>query len=128
MIIEPLVLHLKLRICFPFLEAMQPSRPSQSWRLNLPRFTTFSIDLEDVDIKHWKGVHIKGKGAFNKIVGFVINSGLFTSLIRKEIVKKVKKYMPKKFAALKDKIYSKMDALVNRTIERYGAKVPRNAN
>ena len=78
MIIEPHVLHLKLRACFPFLEALQPSRLSQSSLRNLPHLAAFSLDLEDVDVKHWKGVHIKGKGTFNKVVGFVVNSGLLT--------------------------------------------------
>ncbi|KAL5966245.1 hypothetical protein TSMEX_006022, partial [Taenia solium] len=84
--------------------------------------------LEDVDIKHWKGVHIKGKGTFNKVVGFVVNSGLLTSLIQKEIVKKVRKYMPQKLAALKEKLHFKVNALANRTIERYGVKGLRTAN
>ncbi|VDK22653.1 unnamed protein product [Taenia asiatica] len=128
MIIEPLVLHLKLRACFPFLEELQPLRSSHNSLRNLPQFATFSLDLEDVDIKHWKGVHIKGEGTFNKVVGFVVNSGLLTNLIQKEIVKKVRKYMPQKFAALKEKIHSKMNAWASRTIERYGVKVPRSAN
>ncbi|KAL5102602.1 hypothetical protein TcWFU_005533 [Taenia crassiceps] len=128
MIIAPLVLHLKLRVCFPFLEALQFSRLNQSSPRNLPHFATFFIDLEGIDIKHWQGVRIKGKGTFNKAVGLVVNSGFFTSLIRKEIVKKVRKYMPQKFAKLRDKIYSKVNAWVNGTIERYSVKVPRNAN
>ncbi|KAH9278579.1 hypothetical protein ECG_09039 [Echinococcus granulosus] len=126
MIIEPLILHVRLRICFPFVESPQPSRLPHGSPLNLPHFATFSIDLEDVDIEQWKGVHIKGKGAFNKIVGFVVNSGVFTSLIRKAILKKVRKIMPQKFAALKEKIHAKVNALVNRTIERYAVRVPRN--
>ncbi|KAL5965327.1 hypothetical protein TSMEX_006940 [Taenia solium] len=80
-IIEPLVLHLKLRVCSPFLEALQPSRLSQKSLLNLPHFAAFSTDLEGVDIKHWKGVHTKGKGTFNKVVVFVFNSGLLTNPI-----------------------------------------------
>ena len=122
MIIEPHVLHLKLRACFPFLEALQPSRLSQSSLRNLLHLAPFSLDLEDVDVKHWKGVHIKGKGTFNKVVGFVVNSGLLTNLIQKEIVKKVWKFMPQKLAALKEKIHFEVNALANRTIERYGVK------
>ncbi|KAL5971153.1 hypothetical protein TSMEX_001114 [Taenia solium] len=85
-------------------------------------FFKTQINLEDVDIKHWKGVHIKGKGTFNKMVGFVVNSGLLTNPIQKEIVKKVRKYMPQKLAALKEKIHFEVNALANRTIERYGVK------
>ncbi|VDM35567.1 unnamed protein product [Hydatigera taeniaeformis] len=123
MIIKPLVLHVRLRVCFPFLSVSQSLALDKGSASNLPHFATFSIDLEDVEIKHWKGVRIKGKGTFNKVAGFLVNSGVFTDFIRGEIGRKVRKYMPLKFAELKDKIHCKLKKMADKTIDLYAVKI-----
>ncbi|VDO09917.1 unnamed protein product [Rodentolepis nana] len=111
--IDPLLLETRLKICLPFLESSSKSSLSSTCDV------TFSAEVEDVELREFGGVHIKGEGTFNKIVGFFVNNGLFTQLIRKEIVKKMKKMLPNKFAEFREKVCYKIDRFVKRTIELY---------
>nr|CDS26417.1 hypothetical protein HmN_000666700 [Hymenolepis microstoma] len=114
--IEPLLLKTRIKICLPFLESSPKSRVNSTCDI------TFSAEVEDVKLEEFEGIRIKGKGTFNKIVGFLVNHGMFTQLIRKEIVKKMRKMLPKEFEKFKEKVCYKMDRFVNRTIERYAIK------
>ncbi|VDD82251.1 unnamed protein product [Mesocestoides corti] len=118
----PFTLKAELRICFPFLNQEELSHDSPP-RLNSSRSAAFSIVLEDVSFVQWKGVRLKGSGTFNRVVGFFINrSDLLNGLLRDKIEEWVKRVMPVKFAEFTDRIYTKLDGLINRTIARYAIR------
>ncbi|VDL61962.1 unnamed protein product [Hymenolepis diminuta] len=116
MTIEPLVLETQIKICFPFLESTSNSSLISTCD------ATFIVEIENVSLKKFGGVRIKGKGTFNKVVGLFVNNGLFDRLIREQIVLKMRKMLPKKFAELREKICYKIDRFVAKTIERYAIK------
>lgn len=111
-----MLLETQIKICFPFLESASNSSLISTCD------ATFIAEIENVILKKFGGVRIKGKGTFNKLVGFFVNNGLFDRLIREQIVLKMRKMLPNKFVELKEKICHKIDGFVAKTIERYAIK------